>query len=256
MSYGFYIESKTSRTQRDTKLQKDDHNTLVALGMRYGNPSIEGALKELQRQDVQKLNVVPLYPQYTESSTVSALDALHAGLKKLNWQPELNITESYSENPDYIDALAKQLKTYWETNGKSKKLIISFHGIPQRTVDAGDPYYDQCSQTAELLAKALKLETHEWELAFQSRFGFEKWLTPYCEERLKLLAKEGIVTVDVICPGFAVDCLETLEEIAVRYKKTYLDNGGKQLNYIPALNAQHEHINIFFSLIDIPVFKC
>jgi protoporphyrin/coproporphyrin ferrochelatase len=216
----------------------------LALGMRYGNPSLPEALIELAAEGVTRIVVLPLYPQYaraTVGSTLARLEQLSA--------PALSCIEGYAGYAGYINALAASVREYWKNHGRGGMLLISFHGIPKQMVLKGDPYADQCAQTASLLASQLDLQDGEWQLTFQSRFGNAEWLKPYTDITLQQLAASGVKTVDVICPGFAADCLETLEEIALRYADTFRSAGGEALRYIPALNDGAQHIRILADLV-------
>ena len=216
----------------------------LALGMRYGNPSLAEALIELAAEGVTHIVVLPLYPQYARATVGSTVDRL----KQLS-NSTLICIEGYCSHPHYINALASNVRDYWEKHGRGQRLLISFHGIPKQVALKGDPYADQCAETARLLAAQLKLRDSEWQLTFQSRFGKAEWLKPYTDIKLQELAAAGVKTVDVICPGFAADCLETLEEIALRYAETYLEAGGQELHYIPALNDRPDHIRALAELV-------
>ncbi len=216
----------------------------IALGMRYGNPSLPEALLELVAEGVTHIVVLPLYPQYARATVGSTVTRL----KQLS-TPTLTCIEGYEEGPGYIAALAASVREHWKKHGRGQKLLISFHGIPKQAVRKGDPYEDQCAHTAQQLAAALHLNTDNWQLVFQSRFGKAEWLTPYTDETLRELAARGVKTVDVICPGFAADCLETLEEIALRYAGDFRQAGGEALRYIPALNDRPDHIRALADLV-------
>ncbi|MCC2667041.1 MAG: ferrochelatase, partial [Gammaproteobacteria bacterium] len=220
----------------------------VELAMNYGEPSIAQALQKFKQQDISKLAVLPLFPQYSETTTASCIEKIKWELQKQGYTPSLNSISKYYNNNLYIKALSDKIKVFWEKNGRGQKLLISFHGLPKKSVAQGDPYFSQCQTTAALLAQALGLPPSEWEMVFQSRFGNGKWLEPACEATLLRLAKEGINTVDVVCPGFAADCLETLEEISINYKEKFIQAGGRALNYIPALNADSGHVEMLRSL--------
>lgn len=218
------------------KLQ-NEIQTPVEIGMLYSNPSIKQALSNLKKSGITKLIILPLFPQYSESTSGAALDAVTHELR--NWKkiPELHFIHDYANHPTYIESIATSIQNHWEKQGKPEHLLFSFHGLPQKICDDGDPYFERCKLTANLIADKLSLSNNFWSIAFQSRLGKAKWLSPYTDSVLKKLPKENIKTLDVICPGFAVDCLETLEEILIRGKKQFEDNGGKSLRYIPALNA-------------------
>ncbi len=222
---------------------------VVALGMRYGEPSIAGALRSLAEANVRRVVVVPLYPQYSAPSTASVLDAVNLELMRWRWVPELRTINDYHDDPAYIAALAASVREYWAANGRGRKLLMSFHGIPRKYFLAGDPYFCHCQATGRLLAEALSLRPEEWMLTFQSRFGREPWLQPYTDHTLAALAKDGVQDVDVVCPGFAADCLETLEEIAVQNREAFVAQGGGTLRYIPALNARADHLDALAALV-------
>ena len=216
----------------------------LALGMRYGRPSLAEALTELGNAGVARVIVLPLYPQYSRATLGSTLAAL-AGLAR---EP-LDFIQDYYAHPGYLAALADSVRESWEAHGRGGKLLISFHGIPVHMARHGDPYSQQCARTAQFLAERLQLAPDQWQLVFQSRFGRARWLEPYTEETLEQLAAQGIKTVDVICPGFAADCLETLEEIALRYAQSFRTAGGRELRYIPALNDRPAHVRALAELV-------
>lgn len=214
----------------------------VALGMRYGNPSIASALKSLTDAGVSRVLLLPLYPQYSASTTATTVDKLADVLRHYRVQPSVRSCMGYHDEPSYIAALAESVRRFWRDHERGEKLMMSFHGIPQRYADKGDPYPDQCRHTAELLAEQLGLPSDRWALTFQSRFGREPWLQPYTDKTLEAWGEAGVKTVDVICPGFSADCLETLEEIAMENRENFEEAGGERLNYIPALNDSPEHV--------------
>ena len=201
----------------------------VAWAMRYGSPSVADGLKELAGCEV---SVVPMYPQFSRSTTESVRDVVGAGVKFI---------ENFHDHPAYIAALAAVVQRHWQAHGKAK-LVMSFHGLPQRSVDQGDPYQSQCAATAKILAGVLRLAPADYLVTYQSRFGAAKWLQPYTAPTLAALAKEGTARVDVFCPGFVSDCLETLEEIAIEGRKIFLDAGGKEFHALPCLNESPEWI--------------
>lgn len=230
----------------------DDHSTEkfhVELAMRYGNPSIQSGLKKLQQANAQKIIILPLYPQYSASTTASTFDAVADVLKTWRNIPELHLVKHYHDTPDYIDALAESIAEHWQQTNRAEKILFSFHGIPKAYFKAGDPYYCECHKTARLVAEKLNLDEEEWMLTFQSRFGPKEWLKPYTDMTLKELALQGMKNVDVACPGFSADCLETLEEINIRYRETFLAAGGEKFTYIPALNDRPTHINALTNII-------
>lgn len=221
----------------------------VALGMRYGNPKLETAVNKLLDSGVQRLIILPLYPQYSGSTSGSTFDAVSAVMQKTRWVPELRFVSSYHDHPAYIDAMAAHIRHYWEQHGRSPYLVFSFHGIPKRFLLEGDPYFCQCHKSARLLAEALGLEQEQWQITFQSRFGKAEWLQPYTDKTMEALPEKSIKAVDVFCPGFSADCLETLEEIAGENKEIFLQAGGEQFRYIPALNAEDEHIKMITQIV-------
>lgn len=210
----------------------------VELGMRYGNPSIESAIEKLKIQHCDRILVFPLYPQYAASSSASAMDAVWRKLLKTRNVPEVRTIRHYHDHPGYIGALAQSIREHWGIHGQPEKLVMSFHGVPRYSLDQGDPYYCECQKTARLLAEALDLKKEQYLVAFQSRFGKAEWLKPYLAKILEELGKQQVSHIDVVCPGFSSDCLETLEEIAMEGKKTFSTNGGGEYHYIPALNEQ------------------
>ena len=214
----------------------------VELGMRYGNPSIRSALEKLRSQDTGKLLILPLYPQYSAATTASTFDAVADVLKTWRRVPQVRMITSYHDDPGYINALAESIRSHWAQSGKPDKLLFSFHGLPRAYVLAGDPYEDECRATARLVARKLELDEGYWEVSFQSRFGPLKWLQPYTDKLLRKWGKRGIGHVQVACPGFAADCLETLEEIEIQNREFFLSAGGKTFSYIPALNDRPRHI--------------
>lgn len=222
----------------------------IVLAMRYGNPSIEQGIQTLREANANHMIVLPLYPQYSATTTASIFDAVTAVFKHQRYIPQLTFIHQYADHPAYISALAQTIQQHWAQHGRGEKLLFSFHGLPQTYCNAGDPYGCYCIMTAEKIAAQLQLSKNTWEIVFQSRFGRSKWLEPACDIRLIELAQSGVKKVDVICPGFAVDCLETLEEIAITNKNKFLEAGGQQFHYIPALNAQDKHVTILQQLIE------
>jgi protoporphyrin/coproporphyrin ferrochelatase len=221
----------------------------VALGMRYGNPSIPRALDRLQQAECESIFVLPLYPQNSCSTIASTLDAVAAAMRRQRAVPHLRFVADYHLHPAYINALANSIREAWQQRGQPDKLIFSFHGTPARFRHQGDPYYDQCQRTAIAVTEALGLQEPQWLVAFQSRFGREEWLRPYTDHVLAELPQSGVKRVDIICPGFSADCLETLEEIAVENRDHFLSHGGKEFHYIPALNSRADHIDLLAQLV-------
>lgn len=232
------------------KLQGKLGNTYkVALAMRYGQPSIQTVLGNLLQSNLQSLTILPLYPQYSAATTASCFDVVSNVFKQQRFIPSLRFISSYFDYALYISALAKLIRQYWVAHSLEDYLLFSFHGLPKRSIRLGDAYEQQCNTTVNLLAKALNLSSAQYQLVYQSRFGKAEWLQPYCDRVLQQLPKQGIKRVAVICPGFAVDCLETLEEISQRYKALFLNAGGESFHYIPALNATDEHSELLNCLI-------
>ncbi|ENM1947498.1 ferrochelatase [Citrobacter braakii] len=223
-------------------------NTLVALGMSYGSPSLESAVDELLASGIEHMVVLPLYPQYSCSTVAAVWDELARILARKRSIPGISFIRDYADDSSYIDALAKSARDSFAQHGEPDLLLLSYHGIPQRYADEGDDYPQRCRDTTRELVSALGLPPEKVMMTFQSRFGREPWLTPYTDETLKMLAEKGTRHIQVMCPGFAADCLETLEEIAVQNREIFLEAGGKQYEYIPALNATPEHIEMMVKL--------
>lgn len=221
---------------------------LVEYAMRYGEPSIDGALQRLFERGARRLLVLPLYPQYSGPTGGSTFDAIAADFSKRRWLPDLQFVASYHDHPGYIDALASSIRAHWESSGRAERLLFSYHGEPQRYLDNGDPYHCHCHKTTRLVAEKLGLGEEEYLTAFQSRFGREEWLKPYTDATLRGLAADGIHSVQVICPGFSVDCLETIEEIGIENRDYFLEAGGERYEYIPCLNASDTHLDFIAEL--------
>jgi ferrochelatase len=227
---------------------------ITDLAMTYGKPSINNGLEALRNAGARRLLILPLYPQYSATTTAAVFDQITDTLKHWRWLPELRIINQYHDHPKYIEALANSIANQWQTNDhKGRKpgdlLLFSFHGIPQRYVDSGDPYFCHCQKTARLVAEKLGLKDAAWKVVFQSRFGREPWLQPYCSLTLQELAASGTKSVDIICPGFAADCLETLEEIKMENKNLFIEAGGESFNYIPCLNENESHIEALCEIL-------
>ncbi|WP_426319460.1 ferrochelatase [Pseudoduganella sp. R-43] len=230
-------------TQAQAKLlrgllgERGHNDVTVAMAMRYGSPSLPEVLGKLKADGHDRILILPAYPQYSGTTTASVSDAVFDHYKKVRNIPELRFVRDYHDHDGYIDALKKTVLAHWETNGRGEKLIMSFHGVPKRTIDLGDTYQRECMETARLLADKLRLNENQYLVTFQSRFGKAEWLQPYTAPTVAQLAKDGVRKLDVICPGFTSDCLETLEEIAMEVRHDFLSNGGKEFNYIPCLNS-------------------
>ena len=243
------VESKALTDALRTQLEHVHRaNISVALGMTYGNPSIPDALRSLRDQGVTRVIVLPLYPQYSGTTTGAVFDQVTRELQTWRAVPALQFIADYHDDNNFIAALAQSVREHWRTHERSH-LFFSFHGIPQRCVDKGDPYFNHCKRTAELTAALLDLRADEWTLAFQSRFGAEEWLQPYTEVTLAEYAKRGPKKLTVLCPAFATDCLETLEEIALRNRADFLAAGGESFEYVPCLNAQPSHVYALSQLL-------
>ncbi len=222
----------------------------VALGMRYGHPSITSALAQLRAANVRRILVLPLYPQYSATTTASTFDAVARELMTWRWLPELRFITQYHDDPGYIAALTASIRAYWAEHGEPERLLFSFHGIPKDYFLNGDPYYCQCQKTTRLVVEQLGLEKDRWLLSFQSRFGLQEWLRPYTDETLKAWAAAGVKSIQVISPGFSADCLETIEEISVENRDYFLEAGGQSYGYIPCLNDGPAHIEGLADLIE------
>lgn len=220
----------------------------VALAMRYGDPSVADGLRELTDAGADRILVFPAYPQFSSSTTASVFDAVASAYSDAFDMPGLRFIRDYHDDDSYIEALAASVREHRASHGRADRLLVSFHGVPQRFSRAGDPYERQCRDTARRLVDALGLGPDDWMQTFQSRFGREPWLQPYTDVTLERLGAEGVRTVDVVCPGFAADCLETLEEIAMQNRDTFVEAGGETLRYIPALNDRTDHIAMLHAL--------
>ena len=228
-------------TQRQTEalaqtMADAGHDVLVRHAMRYGNPSVASAMDALRTEGATRVLVLPLYPQYAAATTASVGDAVMQWALQARRVPELRFVGEYHDDPNYIDALAVRLQEHWQQHGQASKLVLSFHGVPHRSLLLGDPYHCQCHKTARLLGERLGLAREQMVVTFQSRFGKAKWLEPYTEPTLVALASQGVKRVDIMCPGFVADCLETLEEIAQEACEAFLHAGGEDFRYIPCLN--------------------
>ncbi|WP_372658866.1 ferrochelatase [Hydrogenophaga sp.] len=218
------------------------HQVTVRYAMRYGNPSIPAVLDELKAQGMTRVLILPAYPQYSGTTTASVFDAVATWGLNIRHLPEIRFVNRYHDDPGYIEALAKRVRQHWQHHGQADKLVMSFHGVPERTLHLGDPYHCECHKTARLLAEKLGLAKDRYQVTFQSRFGKAKWLQPYTEPTLIQLATDGLQSVDLICPGFTSDCLETLEEINMEAREAFLHAGGKTFNYIECLNDSPDWI--------------
>ncbi|MBS1228716.1 MAG: Ferrochelatase [Proteobacteria bacterium] len=243
-------------TERQTKLLRGllgeaGHHVQVDYAMRYGSPSIAATLSRLKAEGATRILLLPLYPQYSSSTTATAVDAAFAWAAATRNQPEFRTVRSFCDHPGYIDALANSVRQHWQSHPRPPngyRLIMSFHGVPRYTLDKGDPYHCECHKTGRLLAEALGLSADDYQICFQSRFGRAQWLQPYTAPTLASLGRQGVGHVDVICPGFPADCLETLEEIAIEGKATFIAAGGQTFNTIPCLNERDDWIGALADL--------
>ena len=226
-----------------------NENIVFEVGMRYGNPSIPDALIKLQKKQVRRLLVLPMYPQYCAATTGSTFDEVTNVLQKWRWIPEMRFINQYFEEKNYIEALSNSIKSFWKKTSKPQKIIFSYHGIPKRYLTNGDPYHCFCLKTTRLVKENMGLSDDEIMTTFQSRFGREEWLKPYTSETLKELPKQGIKNIHIISPGFSSDCLETLEELEEENKEYFMESGGENYHYIPCLNDHDDHIDVFVNLI-------
>jgi ferrochelatase len=234
------------------ELQKafsNDDRIMVEFAMRYGEPSIKSTLTKMLDAGARKLLVLPLYPQYSGSTTASTFDAIAEDFTTRRWLPDFRFISHYHDRPEYVSAIASSIQSYWDTHGRAEKLMFSFHGVPKSYLENGDPYHCECLKSARLVAEQLGISKEEYLVVFQSRFGYAEWLQPYCDETLKALPEQGVKSVQLVCPGFAADCLETIEEINVENRGYFLEAGGESFEYIPALNSDPEHIAMLESLI-------
>jgi ferrochelatase len=224
-------------------------NVVVTYAMRYGQPSISKAIDDLLDQGARKIVVLPLYPQYCASTTGSTFDAIAEDFMKRRWLPDFRFVSHYHDNPEYIKCVADKIKAHWETKPKADKLLFSYHGIPKRYLTNGDPYHCECYKTSRLIAQELGLNESEYMTTFQSRFGREEWLKPYTDHTLQSFPEQGVKSVQVVCPGFSSDCLETIEEIGEENRDYFIEAGGERYEYIEALNSDEAHINMLQNLV-------
>jgi ferrochelatase len=233
---------------REHMVQQFGDGVEVVLGMTYGSPSIADALEQLRRAGMRRLLVLPLYPQYSATTTGSVFDRVTRALQKWRWLPELRFVTGYHDHERYIDSVSSSIERFWQSNPR-RHLLFSFHGIPRSYLEAGDPYHCECQKTARLVASRLGLGPEQWSVSFQSQVGRAEWLRPYTDKLLVEYAKNGRRQVTVVCPGFAADCLETLEEIALRNRETFLAAGGEAYDYVPALNESAAHVQCLTEIL-------
>ncbi|NTS76078.1 ferrochelatase [Catenovulum sp. SM1970] len=229
---------------------KYGEDIVIDHAMRYGEPAIGTALSKMQAQGVNKVIVLPLYPQYAGPTTASSFDAVTQEIKTWRWIPSLHFINTYHDNPKYIDAMASSIQEHFDKHGKPEKLVLSYHGMPKAFLEWGDPYYCFCHKTTRLIAEKLSLNEEDFVMTFQSRFGKAEWLKPYTDETLESLAKAGTKKLAIVSPAFSADCLETLEELISENKEVFIEAGGEEYHYIPALNDRDDHIDMMLSLVE------
>jgi protoporphyrin/coproporphyrin ferrochelatase len=243
------LQDRVNSGSLDSGLSYDKSRVIVSWAMTYGDPSLITRVAALIDEGTDNILVIPLYPQYSSTTTGSVYDRIHLAMKCRRNIPDIRCIHDYHANPDYISALAHSVQEYWSERGRGEKLLISFHGLPERYTAGGDQYMEQCQRTAALLAGNLALAENEWSYGFQSRFGYDEWIKPYSDKIITDWAGQGVKKVDVICPGFATDCLETLEEIEITGASVFEKYGGERLSYIPCLNDNPAHIDMLVNLI-------
>lgn len=245
-----YTEQQASALQHHFTGQ--GQSVTVAWAMRYGTPSIPAVLSQLKAQQIEKILIVPLYPQYAASTTATVMDEVASWLQQTRNQPAIRSLRCFHDDAGYIGALAAQVRAHWQRVGplaRGDKLLMSFHGLPKKSLDDGDPYYCHCQKTGRLLAETLGLDRSQYEICFQSRFGKAEWLQPYTAATVQALAASGTKRLDVLCPGFVADCLETLEEIAMEVREDFLGHGGEQYHYIPCVNTSPDWLEALSALV-------
>lgn len=243
-----YTNSLKQKVQKLFSLKQD--SVKVDAAFCYSTPSLETILKQIATDtQIENLFIVPLYPQFSSTTTMPVFDQLADFYRKQNNLPNLNLVRGFATHPRYIEAIANSIKSHWQKVACSDKLIFSFHSLPKDIIKAGDPYYQECLQSAHLIAANLGLDPTKYEITFQSKFGYQKWLEPSTQNRVKSLALEKVASIDIVCPGFVCDCLETLEEIAILNKQVFLDNGGKSYNYIACLNDSDDLAELIVALV-------
>lgn len=244
-----YSQRICEKLQEQFKITHPNQTIHVISAMRYGSPSIEAGIAKLHALHAKRVFILPQFPQYSAVTSASVFDKVSNVYGKYRWLPEIRFLNQYADHTQYITTLCGHLHAYWQQHSRSDLLLFSYHGLPKRNLRLGDPYYCYCQKTTRLIAEKLNLNKNQYRSVFQSRFGRAEWLKPYCEETLIELAKAGHKSIDIICPGFSADCLETLEEISIRYQETFIAAGGKQLRYIPALNDSPCQIQMFKKII-------
>lgn len=248
-----------TQRQRDAlqaHFNQQDEAVLVEAAMTYGGPSLSSVVDRLYKNGAEHILVLPLYPQYSATTTAAVIDQLAAFTGSVRDIPSINVVKNYHNHPLYIEALAQSVEEHWRQHGRAERLLLSYHGIPRRNVDLGDPYEQQCRETSERLAARLQLMPDQWSISYQSRLGRAEWLQPYTSETLQGLGASGMASVDVMCPAFAADCLETLEEIEVENREIFERSGGGEYRYIPCLNDRAQHIELLAALVKQYLPRC
>lgn len=247
--FGDKLHHKLQSSLREEAIRSNSEEIVVAQAYTYGEPSIASVLNQVREQGCEKILVLPLYPQYSATITAPIYDQMGDWFKSQRAMPTVTLLKDYHRHPAYISAMAARIRQHWEKYGRHERLLLSFHSIPQLGVDRGDPYQRMCEVTAELLVAELGLSANEWGMSYQSRLGKGKWLQPYTTQFLQALAQQGVSSVDVFCPAFAVDCIETIEEIDAENREVFLHAGGQKFAYIECLNDSDEHIELFKKLL-------
>jgi len=244
------ISRQQESAMREELEKRFGEHVHVALGMRYGEPSIDSAITQLEEANVRRMIVLPMYPQYSGTTTASVFDAVTDRLQRTRWIPELRFINQFCDHKAFITALANSVRESWDEHGRGDLLVTSYHGIPKRYLTNGDPYHCLCHKTSRMLAEELEIAPDKIRVVFQSRVGREEWLRPYCDETMKNLPSEGIKSIDVLCPAFSADCLETIEEISGENREYFEEHGGERFQYIPCLNDRPDHIHFLGDLIE------
>jgi ferrochelatase len=246
----YHMQDLAEKVESELRARLPEADLNATVGMRYGNPSIESALHELREKGATHFLVLPLFPQYSGTTSGTIIEAVFDILKSWRWVPNVSVLSDYHDHPAYIRSVTKSIRAFWAKSEKPEKLLVSFHGIPVDYVDKGDPYEAHCLRTAELVADELSLNKDEWVATFQSRFGPQEWLQPYTDEVFEELGSEKLVSLDAVCPGFAVDCLETVDEIGHEGQAEFQNAGGGAFRYIPALNASDLHVEALCEILE------
>lgn len=241
--------AQVAQVREALSAQYSEFELNVVPAMTYGQPGMDSVLDKLSKTPQDHIILLPLFPQYSATSTAPLYDLLSQWMQKQRNLPGISIVRDYYQHPLYIQSLAQSVQEYWAAHGQAEKLLMSFHGIPQPYADKGDPYADRCRQTAQLLAQALNLRDDQWAISFQSRFGKQEWVKPYTDQLLQNWAEQGVKSVQIMSPAFSADCLETLEELAIQNAELFLSHGGEHYAYIPALNTREDHLQLLLSLL-------